>query len=56
MPLTAGNNAHSSGFNLIWSPRPGFGIGLEYDYVLREVADATTGENHRIQLAIQFGP
>lgn len=56
MPATAGDTIHNCGINMIWSPRPGFGVGLEYDYVLREVADATNGENHRVQFAIQFGP
>lgn len=56
MPVMAGDTIHNSGINLIWSPRPGFGIGLEYDYGERQVRDGTSGENHRVQFAIQFGP
>ncbi len=56
MPLTAGDAVHNGGINLIWSPRPGFGIGLEYDYGERQVRDGTSGDNHRVQFAFQFGP
>ncbi len=56
MPVTSADTIHNGGINLIWSPRPGFGIGLEYDYGLREVANGIMGDNHRIQFAFQFGP
>ena len=56
MPSIAGDTTHNGGVNLIWSPRPGCGVGLEYTYGLREVRSGITGDNHRIQFAIQFGP
>jgi len=56
MPNIAGKKHQNTGVNLIWSPRPTFGIGIEYTYVIREVRDGTTGDNHRVQFAIQFGP
>jgi hypothetical protein len=56
MPDTTGTQNQNTGVNLIWSPRPTFGIGIEYTYVIREVRDGTTGDNHRVQFAIQFGP
>ena len=55
-PLTAGDAVQNGGINLIWSPRPGFGIGVEYDYGERQVREGTSSENHRVQFAIQFGP
>jgi len=56
MPLTAGKDIHNGGINLMWSPRAGFGVGIEYAYGLREVRDGTSGDNHRIQFGVQFGP
>lgn len=56
MPATAAKNIHNGGVNLIWSPRPGFGLGIEYNYGLREVLSGAIADNHRIQFGIQFGP
>ncbi|MCA9009455.1 MAG: porin [Planctomycetaceae bacterium] len=56
MPATAAKNIHNAGVNLIWSPRPGFGVGIEYNYGLREVRDGANADNHRIQFGVQFGP
>lgn len=56
MPATAAKNIHNGGVNLIWSPRPGFGVGIEYNYGFREVRNGETADNHRIQMGIQFGP
>ena len=56
MAPTAGDIIHNGGVNFIWSPRPGFGIGIEWSYALREVRNGTTGDNHRVQFAVQFGP
>ena len=55
MPSTAARDLQNAAVNLIWSPRPGFGAGIEYNYNWREVRDLTTGDNHRIQFTIQFG-
>jgi hypothetical protein len=56
MPPKAGKVTENAGVNLIWSPRPTFGVGVEYTYGLREVQDGTSGANHRIQFTVQFGP
>ena len=56
MPATAGKVTDNAGLNLIWSPRPTFGIGVEYSYGFREVRNGTSGDNHRIQFTVQFGP
>lgn len=56
MPAQSLDNVYNAAANLIWSPRPGFGVGVEYYYAMREVRDGTTGDNDRIQFAIQFGP
>ncbi len=56
MPVTAAKRTENVGLNLIWSPRSTFGIGLEYTYAIREVRDGISGDNHRIQFTVQFGP
>jgi hypothetical protein len=55
MASTAARDLQNAAINLIWSPRPGFGVGIEYNYNWREVRDLTTGDNHRTQFTIQFG-
>ena len=55
MASTAARDLQNAAINLIWSPRPGFGVGIEYNYNWREVRDLTIGDNHRIQFTIQFG-
>ncbi len=56
LPATAGRTAQNGWINLIWFPRPNFGVGIEYNYAMREVRDGTTGDNNRIHFTIQFGP
>jgi len=41
--------------NLIFSPAPGFGIGLEYLWGRRENKDGHEGKDPRVQFGIQFG-
>lgn len=56
LPATAARKTQNTWLNLIWAPRPNFGIGIEYHYAVREVRDGTSGDNHRVQFSIQFGP
>ena len=56
MAATAGRELQNAAVNMIWSPRPGFGLGLEYNYNWRQVRNQTTGDNHRVQFTVQFGP
>ncbi len=54
-PGSAVRSTTNAGVNLIWSPRPGMGVGAEFLYGERQNKDGTEGINHRFQLAIQFG-
>ena len=51
----AAKSTETAGVNLIWTPRPGFGMGLEYLFGSRENENGAEGELKRLQFAIQFG-
>ena len=54
-PASALRETESASANLIWSPAPGFGAGLEYIWGRRENKDGAEGKDPRIQLGVQFG-
>jgi hypothetical protein len=56
MAATAMRTIQNGAVNFVWSPRPNFGIGIEYHYAVREVLNGQSADDHRIQFAIQFGP
>jgi hypothetical protein len=56
MAPTAMRKIQNAGINFVWSPRPNFGIGIEYNYAIREVRDGQSADNSRVQFAIQVGP
>ena len=54
-PAAAVHDTESAGANFIWSPTPGFGVGLEYLWGRKQNKNGAQGTDPRVQLGIQFG-
>lgn len=48
------DHTHYAQANLVWSPIKNFNVGLEYLYGLRETRDGSNGDDHRLQLSLQY--
>jgi hypothetical protein len=54
-PGSALHETETTSANLIWSPAPGFGVGLEYMWGRRQNKNGAEGKDPRVQLGVQFG-
>jgi hypothetical protein len=48
------DHTHYAQGNLIWSATPAFFIGIEYLYGMRAVRSGVDGDDHRVQLSLQY--
>lgn len=48
------DQTHYAQANLIWAPTKNFYVGLEYLYGLKETRNGNNGDDHRVQLSLQY--
>jgi hypothetical protein len=48
------DHTHYAQGNLVWSPTKNFYVGIEYLYGFKEARDGASGDDHRIQLSLQY--
>ncbi|MGE4180743.1 MAG: DcaP family trimeric outer membrane transporter, partial [Limisphaerales bacterium] len=54
MGAKAYDHTHYAQANLVWTPVKNFAVGLEYLFGLRETRDGSDGDNHRLQVSLQY--
>jgi hypothetical protein len=48
------DQTHYAQGNLIWAPTKHFYVGLEYLYSYKEARNGNSGDDHRVQLSLQY--
>ncbi|HRZ58149.1 MAG TPA: DcaP family trimeric outer membrane transporter, partial [Candidatus Paceibacterota bacterium] len=48
------DQTHYAQANLIWAPTKNFYVGLEYLYGRKEAQNGNSGDDHRVQLSLQY--
>lgn len=48
------DQTHYAQANIIWTPTKSFYVGLEYLYGHKEVQNGNGGDDHRVQLSLQY--
>jgi hypothetical protein len=48
------DQTHYAQGNLVWAPTKNFYVGLEYLYGFKEARNDNSGDNHRVQLSLQY--
>ena len=48
------DRTHYAQGNLVWAPTKNFYIGIEYLYGTKETRNGNTGDDHRVQLSLQY--
>lgn len=51
---SAYDQTHFAQCNLIWAPTKNFSIGIEYLYGHKQTRNGRTGDDHRVQLSLQY--
>jgi hypothetical protein len=48
------DKTHYAQGNLVWAPTKNFYVGIEYLYGFKEARNGNTGDDHRVQLSLQY--